>query len=66
MSSTPQPWNRNCSQCLHMPNCHSWVALTAARECPAYDDGTTAEAERAREEIRAFIAGSDQVKQQPP
>ncbi|MBJ6609233.1 MAG: hypothetical protein JG718_02655 [Candidatus Thiothrix moscowensis] len=63
-------WHRNCSQCLHMPNCHSWVTLLAARTCPAYDDGTQAEVDRAKTEIHAFIqedAGSNHEQHpQPP
>lgn len=48
-------WNRNCSQCIHMPNCRSWSALTAARDCPSYDDGTQAQANRAKAEIHQFV-----------
>jgi hypothetical protein len=63
-------WHRNCSQCLNMPNCHSWVTLLAARTCPAYDDGTQAQADQAKAEISAFIhnnvSDSDVQRQQPP
>ena len=63
-------YNRNCSQCIHMPHCRRWITLTAARECPIYDDGTQAQADQAKAEISAFIhnnvSDSDVQRQQPP
>lgn len=63
-------WHRNCSQCLQIPNCRSWVTLLAARTCPAYDNGAQAEVDRAKTEIRSFIqgeAGESHIQhQQPP
>jgi hypothetical protein len=53
-----------------MPNCRSWVTLVSARDCPAYDDGSAAEANRAKDELHQFIhedAGNGETpRQQPP
>jgi hypothetical protein len=58
MSGTQQPWNRNCSHCHLMGNgCNNFLPLVKARDCPSYDDGTQAQADRAKAEISAFIHG---------
>lgn len=69
--NTTYAWNRNCSHCHLMGNgCNNFLPLVKARDCPSYDDGTQAQADRAKAEISAFIhgeaGGSGVQRQQPP